>query len=462
MKRTLLPLLVLAACSPEKEAPVTVLTPIPAESQRAGDPAKGYAALVNEQYVTCGIPQSLFDRTIGDAPPELRLPGRLGRNEKLRYDYSAVTTANGTKLVTVNCLTCHAAVLDGKVVVGLGNSNADYTLDVAPLAEVSGQLISDENEKVEWRRWADRVKAVGPYTLSDTVGVNVADNLAPILFSHRDQKSLNWSNKPLLMPPPKQILPVDVPAWWQLKRKNAMFHTALGRGDQARIMMSASLLCTDDLTQAKQIDTYFPDVRAYLLSIEAPKYAGVIDAKKASEGEVLFNGTCSRCHGTYGAKGSYPNLVVNVEEVGTDPLLATATKSGGALTRFNDWFNGSFYGEKSRLEKTWGYFAPPLDGVWATAPYFHNGSVPTIAEVLNSKARPGVWTRNFEGYEFDAVKVGWKYRAVDYGKDQESDASERKKLYDTSREGFANTGHTYGDQFSAEQRAQVLEYLKTL
>ena len=57
-----------------------------------------------------------------------------------------------------------------------------------------------------------------------------------------------------------------------------------------------------------------------------------------------------------------------------------------------------------------GYQAPPLDGIWATAPYFHNGSAPTVYHVLNSKARPKIFTRSYRTDldAYDAVKLGWK------------------------------------------------------
>ena len=54
-----------------------------------------------------------------------------------------------------------------------------------------------------------------------------------------------------------------------------------------------------------------------------------------------------------------------------------------------------------------GYMAPPLDGIWATAPFFHNGSVPTIEGVLNSKARPAIWQRvNYDSKVLDEEALG--------------------------------------------------------
>jgi hypothetical protein len=56
-----------------------------------------------------------------------------------------------------------------------------------------------------------------------------------------------------------------------------------------------------------------------------------------------------------------------------------------------EWFNKSWFtsGENAaRLVPYKGYIAPPLDGIWITAPYLHNGSVPALEAVLNSKLRP--------------------------------------------------------------------------
>jgi mono/diheme cytochrome c family protein len=96
-----------------------------------------------------------------------------------------------------------------------------------------------------------------------------------------------------------------------MKKKNAMFYTASGRGDHARIMMAASLLCTEDVAEATAIDEAFIDVRAWIEeAIEAPKYPFAIDMNRATAGEAVFVENCARCHGTYGEKGHYPNQLV--------------------------------------------------------------------------------------------------------------------------------------------------------
>jgi mono/diheme cytochrome c family protein len=433
---------------------------IPAEPQRQGDPNAGYDTLVNGSYVSCGVPWSIYRMAFGDAPARLRLKGRRGHNAKLSYEVTALKTARGVEVVTANCLGCHATPTEDGVIIGLGNSALDLTEDFSTFAMAAGLLVKDGDELAEWWRWSQRVRAAGPYTRPDTIGVNPADNLAAVLAAHRDPETLEWSDEPLHELPPREPVPTDVPAWWLLRKKHALFQTGIGRGDHARLMMSASMLCTDSVKEAERIDRQFNDVRAYLDTLRPPAYPYPIDHKLAAEGRDVFEAFCSDCHGTYGEKESYPNLIIPLAEVGTDPLLWMSTATEGVP--LIDWFNRSFYGQKARLVPGPGYVAPPLDGIWATAPYLHNGSVPTVEALLDSRKRPTFWRRSFRRRDFDPATLGWKYQALARGKDSEPDAARRKRIYDTTLPGYSNRGHTYGDDLSGFQRNAVIEYLKTL
>ena len=433
---------------------------IEAEPQREGDPQKGYAALVNEGYVGCGVPYSAYATVFGAAPEEMRLPGRNAGNETMPYQYTRFTTTSGVDVASLNCLVCHASFLRGELVVGLGAANGDFTTDPSNAATLAGNLVSGAAEEAEYEKWLSRVKAVGPYSDASTVGANPGDNIGAVLFAHRDRDTLAWSDEPLMPLPPDYVVPVDVPPWWRMAKKNAMFYTAAGRGDHARIMMTASTLCTDSVPEAAAIDAYFPDVRAFIRSIPPPVYPFPVDAALAEQGKAVFETTCSKCHGTYGDAGEYPNLVIPLEEVGTDETLATgASQFAGEYVA---WFNESFYGEIARLETEPGYYAPPLDGIWATAPYLHNGSVPTLAALLESSTRPKFWTRSFDSNDYDEAAVGWLFTPLDHGQADEPNAGARKKIYDTTGLGYGNSGHVYGDVLSPEERAAVIEYLKTL
>ncbi len=444
----------------EPDAGEVAFIALPEETQRAGDPQAGYLALVNDGYVGCGLPKSAYDQVTGPAPERLRLPGRNADNATLPYDVSAFTTRSGVSVVAANCFTCHAAQLNGEVIIGLGDSLRDFTNDPSQSAELAGLLITDPAERTEWQKWLERVQTTAPYIQMPVIGTNPADNLAAILFAHRNPQTLEWSSTPLLDPPPRLIAPVDVPPWWRMKKKNAMFYSGAGRGDHARIMMTASVLCVDSVEEAEEIDAYFPDVRAYIESLEAPAYPGDIDSALAEEGRGHFEMHCARCHGTYAGEGSYPNLLIPLEEVGTDTLLAAGTSQ--FATRFVDWFNGSFYGEIARLEPGEGYVAPPLDGIWATAPYLHNGSVPDIETLLNSETRPTYWTRSFSSSDYNVETLGWSYTELPSGHAEETDPAARKRIYDTNLPGHSNSGHEYGDVLEAQERSALIEYLKTL
>lgn len=431
---------------------------MPASPQRQGDPARGRIALLNENYIGCGVPDSLLQRLNPFRPTPLA--GRAEHNRDLPFFLTRYHNSDGIAVVTANCLGCHAAYLRGELVVGLGNISVDFGIDPRRHLALLSAFASD-GEARELDLLRSRIDALYPNILMKSEGPNPADHIAAILFAHRDPKTLAWSGEPRMPVPEHAPPPVDVPPWWMMKKKNAMFYTAAGRGDHARIMMTASALCTDSVAQAAAIDAYFPDVRAYIESLEPPAFPGVIDAEAASRGEEIFTARCARCHGTYHSdpqRETYPNLVVALDVVGTDPTLAVG--AGQFSQRFVDWFNRSYYGAIAKLEPQPGYIAPPLDGVWATAPYFHNGSVPTLSGVLQSKARPKRWARaSRASRSYQLNDPGWPHVTTDA---EPADEALRQRVYDTSRKGHTASGHTFADSLTPSQRGDLLAYLKTL
>lgn len=433
---------------------------VPEDPQRPGDPQAGYDALVNRSVLTCGIPYSAYRASTRDAQPELTVPGRKGRNAELPYMLTAFTARSGVELVTSNCLGCHAAAFDGEVIIGLGNEFLDFTDDPIVAIEGVGAYVEGAAEAAEWRKWADRIAVISPYRMMDTVGVNPAVTLTLGLLAHRDPETLAWSDEPLMEPPPTQVPPVSVPPWWNLRKKHATFYNAAGRGDHVGHMMLASTVCTDSVEEAAEIDAWFVHVRAYLAELEPPAYPYGIDGSLADEGRDLYEANCKRCHGTYGDGGRYPNRVIPLDKVGTDPVLAEGSYNDA--DRFLRWFARSFYGEHSRAVPVLGYIAPPLDGVWATAPYLHNGSVPTLAALLDSRQRPTYWRFAADRPDFDPQAVGWEHLLPGYGKDGAMSWDERNRIYDTSLSGYSNQGHDFGDELTGAERLALLEYLKTL
>jgi mono/diheme cytochrome c family protein len=344
-----------------------------------------------------------------------------------------------------DCLLCHAGRVAGQTVIGLGNASLDLQglFDELP---VGGFLALPP-----------------PIRMSHVRGTIEASAVVAFLMEFRKPDlSLRAPGKLNI----KDDFCEDVPAWWLMKRKHTMYHNGAGHAQSVRTMMPFLLSPLNSGDYIKKQEPVFADIQAYLLSLEAPKYPFPIDHGLAAKGRELFKQHCAKCHGTYGPEGKYPSKVVALDVIGTDPHLAEGLDPAFAEQYLKSWFAQETGpdGKPFPMQTIQGYQAPPLDGVWATAPYLHNGSVPTIYHVLNSKTRPKVFTRSYrtEKEDYDAVKLGWKFTVVDQPVDPKMPALERRKIYDTTQPGRGNGGHTFGDVLSDDERAAVIEYLKTL
>lgn len=435
--------------------PAESLTSIEASVQRQGDPIAGEEYLLTGDFVDSGIPLDIF--LSGNSNPRYDL-NRTGINNGVDHRFNAFVSENGVEIASPNCFQCHSAELNDELIIGLGNSEADFTIDQSTSNAIADILItstyginSDEYEAYEAFAKAARVTA--PNIVTETVGSNPADKIAALLAAHRDPVSLEWSDEAIL-DVPMEVVPTDVPPWWNLKKKNSMFYTSVGRGDFARISMASSVLTIKDTIKAREIDNQFADVIAYINTLEPPAFPNPINNELAIQGEDLFLTHCSGCHGTYGQDESYPNLLVDLDLVQTDSLLIYANFG---FSEFTDWYNSSWFGQEpnaARLERHRAYIAPPLDGIWATAPYLHNGSVPDLISLLNSETRPEIWIKTGVPRMYNYKNVGWEYEV--------ETTKSSKYSYDTGLPGYSNAGHTFGDQLNDSERSAVLEYLKTI
>ena len=140
-----------------------------------------------------------------------------------------------------------------------------------------------------------------------------------------------------------------------------------------------------------------------------------------------------------------------VAEVGTDRhRLDMWTKASAAA--YNAYGEGHAW-KFSHFRTTDGYVSVPLDGLWLRAPYLHNGSVPTLTDLLEPvAARPTQFWRGYDVY--DPVRVGF----VTSGAAAEREAT----FFDVQRPGNSNAGHVYGTTLSAEAKRALLEFMKTL
>lgn len=348
--------------------------------------------------------------------------------------------------VSVDCMICHGGSIMGKSYVGLGNSSLDIDALFSDLAKADGR-----NVKL-------------PFHFSNVRGTSEAGGMAVYLLGLRNPDlSLRTPRLDLDL---RDDLCEDVPAWWILKKKKTMYYT--GGADAASVRSKMQFMMTPIATRSEfdRHEAAFRDIDAFIKSIEAPKYPFPVDAGLAEKGRAVFSENCSQCHGTYGSASTYPNKVIPIAEIGTD-----RKRYEGISEKFGKYYNQSWFAQEKggwfadgyQARETAGYQAPPLDGIWATAPYLHNGSVPNLNAVLNSKLRPKLYTRSFLTNEedYDKANVGWKYtEPKELPKGLPS--VEERRYYDTTKPGRGNGGHTYGDDLTEEQRRAVIEYLKTL
>ena len=149
--------------------------------------------------------------------------------------------------------------------------------------------------------------------------------------------------------------------------------------------------------------------------------------------------------------------------IGTDPA-----RSLGLSDRLVAHYNKTWLGAEHPVDtERVGYQAPPLDGIWATAPTCTTARCRRCTPCSQSSTRPQRFTRppSTDFAHYDQTHVGWKFTEV--SADELASTARRspfqaKFIVDTARFGMNNGGHTFGDELSEEERMDLIEYLKTL
>jgi hypothetical protein len=189
-------------------------------------------------------------------------------------------------------------------------------------------------------------------------------------------------------------------------------------------------------------------VQNYISAVQPPQYPLPIDQPLADRGAEIYKAGCANCH-ELGAPRT--GTVVPVDEVGTDRHRLDMWTPGSAAA-YNAYGEGHDW-KFSHFRTTGGYVSVALEGLWLRAPLLHNGSVPTMADLLE---RPENRPRRFwRGYDvYDASKVGF----ISEG----AAAQQAGTPYDTDQPGNSNAGHRYGTDLPVDDKRALLEYLKTL
>lgn len=255
----------------------------------------------------------------------------------------------------------------------------------------------------------------------------------------------------------------DYPSIWRQHVREGMDLHWDGNNDSlAERNLSAALGAgvtpvTVDRRAVKRIAGWIADLPAPVFPAEFK-----LDQAKIKQGKSLFERHCADCHGLKTGDGydydtdQFRGLgrTVALAKIGTDPGRWESYTENFAAAQ-NLLYAGTSM-RFTRFHKTDGYASQPLDGIWARSPYLHNGSVPTLRDLLEpGNKRPAKWLRGSE--ELDPVNVGYRSDAAAPGDDL--------FVYDTSRPGNSNRGHEgrrYGTQLPEADKDALVEYMKTL
>lgn len=437
-------------------------TEIPTRAERPADVHPGYWNLIYNDFVPGQLDQEVWDNIWRTWEPELvakaekaspderrqmalsrygltEAPGREG-GVPLQY------ADDGRGNWSVNCFMCHGGKVMGQVMPGLPNSHVAMETLFQEIVR-SKQLLGREVHAAE---------AAGSLLvpLGKSNGTTNAIIFGVVLAAYRDPDLTVHINRPM----PRLIHnDHDAPPWWNMKYKTHLYSDGFaGKGHRA--LMQFMMTPSNGPEVFHEAEDEFVDIYDWIEQLEAPKYPFAIDHELAKKGEVLFNQTCADCHGTYGENAEFPNKIVPLDVVGTDRArldsLTPEMRAGYELS----WFSN--FGEKKSIHDPGGYLAQPLHGIWASAPYLHNGSVPTLYHLFNPDERPVVWKRTVDGY--DQEKVGLEVEVFDDLPDGVKGGKEKRTYFDTRLFAKSPAGHEFPDQLEPEEKKAVMEYLKTL
>jgi hypothetical protein len=366
------------------------------------------------------------------------------------------------------CAVCHTGKVLGTIVPGLGNKN----IDPAYLAG-TGKSVQDWTEPVvAWlgsdvvtkqlndgaREFCSRIS--DPRFETHTQGmVSVA---AIRDWVYREAGTVNDSG-----PSPGLV---KVPSLWGFgaKREAGLFCDGMGQGSGWLAMVD--LVAGQTPQSIEGLQEKLSQIESQFSQLLPPTYPLPIDWERASRGKQVFHRNCSECHGTYAKDENRLPIFDKPKRVDLDDVRTDADRVSGNTDRFIAAVNSSPLADRMSFRSDYrpGYLAPRLEGVWARFPYLHNGSVPNLAALLTSPSeRPVAFDLRDAGEvrRFDPDRVG--LTVPPEGSQEERDLQTLAKsgvryIYDVRRTGHSNRGHEFGLDCTAEEKRDLIEYLKTL
>jgi len=386
----------------------------------------------------------------------------------------------GIDHVGLNCAGCHTGTVRDtpqsapRVVLGMPAHQLDLqsfvefvlecSLDNRMTAETVRGRLPDSDGPSAFERLLLRVGFIDRLKLQT---LELRNRISPLLddavprwgrgrvdtFNPYKAIQFNWALDRL--PPSELIGASDFPSLWnQEPREGMQLHWDGDNDSVDERNLSAGLGA--GITPATVDHAGLKRVRDWIWTLPPPPYPYAVDPALVARGSTVYQQTCLECHGDHrfrdGIKaGSRLGQVVSANDIGTDRHRLDSYTAAFAANQYG-LFPQSPYRFR-RFRKTDGYANHPLDGIWARAPYLHNGSVPTLRDLLEPpERRPVVFFRGYDVY--DRVRVG-------FVADVAEERGRRYFRYDTSVPGNSNAGHLYGVSLPDEDKQAIVEYLKT-
>ncbi len=197
------------------------------------------------------------------------------------------------------------------------------------------------------------------------------------------------------------------------------------------------------------------EILDFVYAYRPQPFPGPVDAARAERGSRLYAGQCAACHGRYSPGidkprlQSYPNRLVPQAEINSDPARWQAITDD--MVRV---LNRTVVARKINAANARGYVAPILNGLWASAPYLHNGSVPTLWHLMRPAERPATFQVGGHALDFQRVGIAYPESYVPWS---------TPIAFDTSGPGRGNRGHEKEfESLTEAEKDDLLEYLKLL
>ena len=278
---------------------------------------------------------------------------------------------------------------------------------------------------------------------------------------------LNWPFDRL--PRRQSVGIVDFPSLWLQGPREGMHLHWDGNNDSVAERNRSAAFGTGAVPAFADRDS-LANIAAWLITDanRPPPFPGTIDWRRATRGGRVYAHYCADCHGVSGTdfRGAAVGRIEPIERVRTDPcrldnyVVELAREQGNLYAAFPE--------ERFRhFRKTHGYANLPLDGLWLRGPYLHNGSVPTVRDLLEpASLRPkGFWRGNDV---IDPARLGFVSDVPGDGTTSffryETDADAGIACTGTALAGNGNGGHegaAYGTDLPAEDKDALVEFLKT-